>query len=90
MDGFPKTRDHWAIMVESGVAPDSLIVLDDHRAPDNYLLSRFTQVHSISGEGDGIHESEPKNEVTAQNMEYVQTDGVCNESLVLNSVLSTL
>ena len=48
IDGFPKTRDYWAALVENDILPDSLIILDDHEAPENYLFSRFTNSHTIS------------------------------------------
>jgi len=53
IDGFPRTRDHWAALVENDILPDSLIILDDHEAPENFLFSRFTNSHSISTDKEG-------------------------------------
>ena len=67
VDGFPKTHDDWAAMIENDMLPDSVICLDDHQAPENYLFSRFTKCHSLSGDNDGsvINGNDLKNEVNS-------------------------
>ena len=69
LDGFPKTRDHWEILLDNDILPDLVICLDDHLAPENYLFSRFTKFHSLSEEsiGSAANEDEPKKEVNDQN-----------------------
>ena len=47
MDGFPVNRDQWTSMIEHGVLPDSVVVLDDENTPPDYLLKRFTEQHKL-------------------------------------------
>ncbi len=47
IDSFPMTRENWAAMIENNILPDFVICIDDERAPENFLLARFTEVHNV-------------------------------------------
>lgn len=64
MDGFPKTRNNWEAMIDKKFLPDSVICLDDHQAPENYLFSRFTKLYSLSGKtSEAMMRNEPEQKV---------------------------
>ena len=42
------TRENWGAMIDNDLLPDFVINLDDDEAPENFLLSRFLQIHNLS------------------------------------------
>ena len=47
VDGFPLTRENWAAMIEHELLPDFVLSLVDEKAPTDYLLTRFTEMHGL-------------------------------------------
>ena len=41
------TRENWIAMIDNELLPDFVINLKDDHAPENFLLSRFTQMHNL-------------------------------------------
>lgn len=47
VDGFPLTRENWAAMIDHDLLPDFVLSLVDEKAPTDYLLTRFTEMHGL-------------------------------------------
>jgi len=47
VDGFPLTRENWAAMLDHDLLPDFVLSLVDEKAPTDYLLTRFTEMHGL-------------------------------------------
>lgn len=47
VDGFPLTRENWAAMIDHDLLPDFVLSLVDEKAPADYLLTRFTEMHGL-------------------------------------------
>ena len=41
------TRENWTAMVDNQLLPDFVISLEDEAAPDDFLLSRFVELHNL-------------------------------------------
>lgn len=59
IDGFPLTRENWASMTESNLLPDFVLHFEDSRAPPDYLLKRFTDVHGLPFPQDNTNNEVP-------------------------------
>ena len=47
MDGFPRTRENWAAMIEQDLLPDFVLSLVEEGSPADCLLNRFTDLHGL-------------------------------------------
>ena len=47
VDGFPLTRENWAAMLDHDLLPDFVLSLVDEKAPTDYLLTRFIEMHGL-------------------------------------------
>ena len=62
VDGFPTSRDHWAVMTDQKFLPDSVLILSDENAPANHLLTRFTQQKGLPDPSSFRNKAEAKAE----------------------------
>ena len=47
VDSFPMTRENWTAMVDNELLPDFVISLEDEEAPEDFLLTRFVNMHNL-------------------------------------------
>ena len=47
VDGFPRTRENWAAMIEQDLLPDFVLSLVEEGSPADCLLNRFTDLHGL-------------------------------------------